>query len=79
MKPSNIHLGYHGTVRLLDFGIAKTLRANCNATAHQFVYWANPGAFHWVAGRTYALTILVRTDPGRLVATRTVIVGFASG
>jgi hypothetical protein len=36
VKPSNIHLGYHGTVRLLDFGIAKTLRANCDATEHQF-------------------------------------------
>jgi serine/threonine-protein kinase len=36
VKPSNIHLGHHGTVRLLDFGIAKTLRADCDATAHQF-------------------------------------------
>jgi hypothetical protein len=36
VKPSNIHLGQHGTVRLLDFGIAKTLRADCDATAHQF-------------------------------------------
>jgi len=36
IKPSNIHLGPSDTVRLLDFGIAKTLRANCNATDHQF-------------------------------------------
>src|SRR5215471_7845895 len=36
IKPSNIHLGCSETVRLLDFGIAKTLRANCNATDHQF-------------------------------------------
>jgi hypothetical protein len=36
IKPSNIHLGANDTVRLLDFGIAKTLRANGDATAHQF-------------------------------------------
>ncbi len=36
IKPSNIHLGCSDTVRLLDFGIAKALRANCNATDHQF-------------------------------------------
>ncbi len=36
IKPSNIHLGPSDTVRLLDFGIAKTLRADCNATGHQF-------------------------------------------
>jgi hypothetical protein len=36
IKPSNIHLGCSETVRLLDFGIAKTLRANCNATDHEF-------------------------------------------
>jgi hypothetical protein len=36
IKPSNIHLGFSETVRLLDFGIAKTLRANCNATDHEF-------------------------------------------
>ncbi len=36
IKPSNIHLGAHDTVRLLDFGIAKTLRADCNATVHNF-------------------------------------------
>jgi hypothetical protein len=36
IKPSNIHLGVSETVRLLDFGIAKTLRANCNATDHEF-------------------------------------------
>ncbi len=36
IKPSNIHLGPNDTVRLLDFGIAKTLRANCDATAHLF-------------------------------------------
>ncbi len=36
IKPSNIHLGPNDTVRLLDFGIAKTLRANGDATAHQF-------------------------------------------
>jgi predicted Ser/Thr protein kinase len=36
IKPSNIHLGPHDTVRLLDFGIAKTLRADCDATAHLF-------------------------------------------
>src|SRR4030095_1773249 len=36
IKPSNIHLGHHDTVRLLDFGIAKTLRTNCNATDHDF-------------------------------------------
>lgn len=36
IKPSNIHLGPNDTVRLLDFGIAKTLRATGNATAHQF-------------------------------------------
>ena len=36
IKPSNIHLGASDTVRLLDFGIAKTLRADGNATLHQF-------------------------------------------
>jgi hypothetical protein len=36
IKPSNIHIGPHDTVRLLDFGIAKTLRANCVATTHHF-------------------------------------------
>jgi serine/threonine protein kinase len=36
VKPSNIHLGHHDTVRLLDFGIAKTLRAGREATDHGF-------------------------------------------
>jgi len=36
IKPSNVHLGPNDTVRLLDFGIAKTLRADRDATAHQF-------------------------------------------
>jgi len=36
IKPSNIHLGPHDTVRLLDFGIAKTLRADGDATIHDF-------------------------------------------
>jgi hypothetical protein len=36
IKPSNIHLGPNDTVRLLDFGIAKTLRANCDATVANF-------------------------------------------
>jgi eukaryotic-like serine/threonine-protein kinase len=36
IKPSNIHLGPTDTVRLLDFGIAKTLRTDCNATNHNF-------------------------------------------
>ena len=36
IKPSNIHLGPSDTVRLLDFGIAKTLRAGRDATIHQF-------------------------------------------
>src|SRR4051794_13985210 len=36
IKPSNIHLGQNDTVRLLDFGIAKRLRADCNATDHNF-------------------------------------------
>jgi hypothetical protein len=36
IKPSNIHIGADDTVRLLDFGIAKTLRANRDATAHNF-------------------------------------------
>ena len=36
IKPSNIHVGPSDTVRLLDFGIAKALRADCNATGHQF-------------------------------------------
>jgi hypothetical protein len=36
VKPSNIHLGLNDTVRLLDFGIAKTLRAGCDATMHNF-------------------------------------------
>src|SRR5690349_17612790 len=34
IKPSNVHLGPNDTVRLLDFGIAKTLRADRDATAH---------------------------------------------
>ncbi|MEO8372659.1 MAG: serine/threonine-protein kinase [Candidatus Solibacter sp.] len=36
IKPSNIHLGPNDTVRLLDFGIAKMLRVDCNATGHHF-------------------------------------------
>ena len=36
IKPSNIHIGRHDTVRLLDFGIAKTLRGDCEATVHNF-------------------------------------------
>jgi hypothetical protein len=36
IKPSNIHLGNNGTVRLLDFGIAKTLRLGRDATDHDF-------------------------------------------
>ncbi|HEV3333437.1 MAG TPA: serine/threonine-protein kinase [Bryobacteraceae bacterium] len=36
IKPSNIHLGAHDTVRLLDFGIAKMLRAGRTATMHEF-------------------------------------------
>jgi hypothetical protein len=36
IKPSNIHLSFGDTVRLLDFGIAKMLRVDCNATEHQF-------------------------------------------
>jgi serine/threonine-protein kinase len=36
IKPSNIHLSPGETVRLLDFGIAKTLRAGCSATVHHF-------------------------------------------
>lgn len=36
IKPSNIHIGPSDTVRLLDFGIAKMLRPDCAATAHQF-------------------------------------------
>jgi eukaryotic-like serine/threonine-protein kinase len=36
IKPSNILLGATDTVRLLDFGIAKTLRADGSPTAHNF-------------------------------------------
>jgi len=36
IKPSNIHLGPNDTVRLLDFGIAKTLRDDCDATVAHF-------------------------------------------
>jgi len=36
IKPSNVHLGPNGTVRLLDFGIAKALRADRDATLHNF-------------------------------------------
>ena len=36
IKPSNIHLSTNNTVRLLDFGIAKTLRADGDATVHNF-------------------------------------------
>ena len=36
IKPANIHIGPSDTVRLLDFGIAKMLRRDCAATAHQF-------------------------------------------
>jgi len=36
IKPSNILLGANDTVRLLDFGIAKMLRSDGSATAHQF-------------------------------------------
>jgi hypothetical protein len=35
VKPSNVHLGPNDTVRLLDFGIAKTLRGG-DATSHNF-------------------------------------------
>jgi eukaryotic-like serine/threonine-protein kinase len=36
IKPSNIHLGHNDTVRLLDFGIAKMLRADRDSTVHNF-------------------------------------------
>ena len=36
IKPSNIHLGLNETVRLLDFGIAKTLRPDRDFTFHNF-------------------------------------------
>jgi len=36
IKPSNIHLGQNDTVRLLDFGIAKTVREDRAATLHNF-------------------------------------------
>jgi hypothetical protein len=36
IKPSNIHLGYSDTVRLLDFGIAKTLAEGHDHTKHNF-------------------------------------------
>ncbi len=36
IKPSNIHLGPNETVRLLDFGIARTLRPDCDFTFHNF-------------------------------------------
>ncbi len=36
IKPANIHVSQNDTVRLLDFGIAKTLRAGRSATAHAF-------------------------------------------
>ena len=36
IKPSNIHLGPNDTVRLLDFGIAKTLSADCDSTVSHF-------------------------------------------
>ena len=36
IKPSNIHLGPNDTVRLLDFGIAKTLAPNRDYTVHDF-------------------------------------------
>jgi serine/threonine protein kinase len=36
IKPSNIHLGPNDTVRLLDFGIAKTLSADCDSTVSNF-------------------------------------------
>jgi hypothetical protein len=36
IKPSNIHLGPNETVRLLDFGIAKTLRPDRDSTFHNF-------------------------------------------
>jgi hypothetical protein len=36
IKPSNIHLGLNETVRLLDFGISKTLRPDHDFTIHNF-------------------------------------------
>jgi serine/threonine protein kinase len=36
IKPSNIHLGPNETVRLLDFGIAKSLRPDRDFTYHNF-------------------------------------------
>ena len=36
IKPSNIHLGLNETVRLLDFGIAKSLRPDRDSTFHNF-------------------------------------------
>ncbi len=36
IKPSNIHVGPNDTVRLLDFGIAKTLRPERDSTFHNF-------------------------------------------
>ena len=36
IKPSNIHLGFSDTVRFLDFGIAKTVRADGSPTVDHF-------------------------------------------
>ena len=36
IKPANVQLVPNDTVRLLDFGIAKTLRAGADATDHEF-------------------------------------------
>src|ERR1022692_3839230 len=36
IKPANIHLSPNDTVRLLDFGIAKTLRVGHSTTVHPF-------------------------------------------
>src|SRR5207302_9849568 len=36
IQPSNTHICPNDTVRLLDFGIAKTLRVDCNDTIHIF-------------------------------------------
>jgi len=81
IKPSNVHLGLSDTVRLLDFGIAKTLRVDRDDTNHNFgspgycsperlsSASVNPQADLWGVGATL-YEMLAGTPPYQAESTR---------